>query len=258
MAISEFDTDMNIIQQLSDEPNDVDGLAAAELKAKFDEGGNALKTYINGTLIPGTETEIDAKVSAAELASGNIPVGGTSGQTLVKNSDTDYDAGWGIPSIDIAHGGTGASTAEAALDNLISALSTVTPVSGDKFPFLSVAGGTSGSVTLENLFKAFETLGALKTAITSYTGTGTYGSANPSSLTFDFKPEIVIIYDHYNCYLAVFIKNSPKYMEIQPNGAASYTITNWDPITWYATNIDTQLNHAGKTYYVFAAGRDDV
>lgn len=44
--------DMNIIQKLDDEPNDVGGLTAAQLKAKFDEGGNALKDYINNSLIP--------------------------------------------------------------------------------------------------------------------------------------------------------------------------------------------------------------
>lgn len=44
--------DMNIIQKLDDEPNDVGGLTAAQLKAKFDEGGVALKTYINDSLIP--------------------------------------------------------------------------------------------------------------------------------------------------------------------------------------------------------------
>lgn len=44
--------DLNIIQQLDDEPNDVGGLSAQELKAKFDEAGNAIKDYINDSLIP--------------------------------------------------------------------------------------------------------------------------------------------------------------------------------------------------------------
>ena len=37
MALTEFQDDLNIIQKLDDEPNDVGGLTAAELKAKFDE-----------------------------------------------------------------------------------------------------------------------------------------------------------------------------------------------------------------------------
>lgn len=52
MALTNFEKDMAIIQALDDEPNDVGGMTAAELKAKFDEGGLAIKEYINGTLIP--------------------------------------------------------------------------------------------------------------------------------------------------------------------------------------------------------------
>ncbi len=52
MAIELFEKDMNIIQKLDDEPNDVGGLTAAELKAKFDEGGLLLQDFINKKLIP--------------------------------------------------------------------------------------------------------------------------------------------------------------------------------------------------------------
>lgn len=44
--------DLNIIQALDDEPNDVGGLSAQELKAKFDEAGNVIKDFINDSLIP--------------------------------------------------------------------------------------------------------------------------------------------------------------------------------------------------------------
>lgn len=102
MAIRTFDDDLNIIAGLPDEPTEEAGLSAAELKAKFDEGGNAIQGYINDTLIPDVEAEsarvegeIDAKVAAAEIASGNIPAGGTAGQFIKKNSGTGYDYGWG-------------------------------------------------------------------------------------------------------------------------------------------------------------------
>lgn len=51
MALTRLNKDMNIVSALDDQPNDVGGLTAAELKAKFDEGGNAIKLYLNGTLI---------------------------------------------------------------------------------------------------------------------------------------------------------------------------------------------------------------
>lgn len=52
MSIPTLDTDLNIIQMLDDYPNDIGGLSAAQLKAKFDEGVLALQTYINTVLIP--------------------------------------------------------------------------------------------------------------------------------------------------------------------------------------------------------------
>ncbi len=97
MAITELTDDLNIVAALDDEPNDTGGLTSAQLKAKFDEAGNTIKTYINDDLIPGVEAEIDNKVAGAELASGNVPVGGTTGQALIKGSDADYDAAWGTP-----------------------------------------------------------------------------------------------------------------------------------------------------------------
>lgn len=55
MALDRFKKEMGIIAALDDEPNDVGGLSAAELKGKFDEGGIALQKFINETLIPALE-----------------------------------------------------------------------------------------------------------------------------------------------------------------------------------------------------------
>lgn len=55
MAIKKFNKNMAIIAALDDEPNDVGGMTSAELKNKFDEGGKALQTYMNETLIPALE-----------------------------------------------------------------------------------------------------------------------------------------------------------------------------------------------------------
>lgn len=52
MGIPSFEKNMNIIQGLSDLPNANDGLTADQLKAKFDEAGQMLKTYINEVLVP--------------------------------------------------------------------------------------------------------------------------------------------------------------------------------------------------------------
>lgn len=73
--------DLYIMSLLDDEPNDVGGMSSAELKAKFDEAANVIKTYINESLIP-------------ELAGAN---------------------GAGSVGIDTIPGLTGASTVQAAL-----------------------------------------------------------------------------------------------------------------------------------------------
>lgn len=55
MAYIRLTDDLNVIQKLDTEPNDIGGLSADELKAKFDEAANIVKTYINEVLLPAME-----------------------------------------------------------------------------------------------------------------------------------------------------------------------------------------------------------
>lgn len=73
MALTTFDKDMNIIAALDDEPNDVGGLSAAELKAKFDEGGVSLKDYINNTLLTEIESTLATKDELDNVVAGISP-----------------------------------------------------------------------------------------------------------------------------------------------------------------------------------------
>lgn len=52
LEIIPLEQDLAIIQKLDDEPNDVGGMTAAQLKAKFDESGLTIQRYINESLIP--------------------------------------------------------------------------------------------------------------------------------------------------------------------------------------------------------------
>ena len=61
MALPRLTTDLDVIQKLDNEPNDVGGLSADELKAKFDEAPNAVKTWLNDTLLPFLEGKNAAK-----------------------------------------------------------------------------------------------------------------------------------------------------------------------------------------------------
>lgn len=73
MALPQFEYDMEIIQKLDDEPNDVGGLTAAELKAKFDEGGEAIKRYLNEMLLPEADKTLALKSELDGLVAGVSP-----------------------------------------------------------------------------------------------------------------------------------------------------------------------------------------
>lgn len=82
MALPKFEKDILIISKLADEPNDVGGLSAEELKSKFDEGASLIKDYINEELLPKVESDIEA--AALGITSG----GGIGGDTLRDGSIT--------------------------------------------------------------------------------------------------------------------------------------------------------------------------
>lgn len=76
MEIQKFSRDMNIIAKLDDEPNDMGGLSAAQLKSKFDEGGLALQKYINDILIPEVEKIPQRSIGVEDDGNGNVIIHG--------------------------------------------------------------------------------------------------------------------------------------------------------------------------------------
>lgn len=77
MAFTRIDDDMDIIQKLDDEPNDVGGLTAAELKEEFDTAGNIMKQRVNRLM-----TELEAAPSAHSI-------GFNSTEAIAKNNVQD-------------------------------------------------------------------------------------------------------------------------------------------------------------------------
>lgn len=73
MALTKFTKDMAIIAALDDEPNDVGGLSAQDLKDKFDEGGKAIKDYINETLTDEVEGQFATKKELDQVVVGVSP-----------------------------------------------------------------------------------------------------------------------------------------------------------------------------------------
>ncbi len=52
MALTKFTQAVNNISELSDRPNEIDGLTSGELKERFDKAGTDIKDYLNNTLTP--------------------------------------------------------------------------------------------------------------------------------------------------------------------------------------------------------------
>ena len=90
LVIPSLEDDLDNIQKLDDEPNDVGGLTAAELKAEFDKAGNTIKEYLNETLIPQlsdtvAEAEVRATAERERVANENIRI--SNENTRIENED---------------------------------------------------------------------------------------------------------------------------------------------------------------------------
>ena len=265
MAITTSTDDLNIIAALDDEPNDVGGLTAAQLKAKFDEAVLDLQTYINTVLIPlldavnlpytyGSASTIKDEMDA--IIAGGVSDGSVTTAKLADGAAT------------FAKGGHGGTTAAGGAYNLINALSGITPVSADKFPFLDADGATAGSVTLANLLVALQTAGVPRIETGTYTGTGTYGSSNPNSIVFSAAPKFVYVMATQNP------NGEPLNMMVWIGGTTCQLFYNrsaadaWYPVigiaslsgvtlSWYEDDVlyvpaGTQCNKSGVVYRWFA------
>lgn len=164
----------------------------------------------------------------------------------------------GIPKLDGA-GGVSAADA-AALKSLLDKLSAVAPATGDKIPLTDISGAAAGYATIADIL-ALVTPGA-QIATGSYTGTGTYGSANPCSLTFDFTPKILIIVDSNGrlpgyAITGFFGIAGITYVYTQASGSSydTHCIVTWgSTVTWYSPDsAQGQLNQ-NTTYRYVAIG----
>lgn len=193
MAIEKITKDMNIISALDNEPNDVGGLSAEALKAKFDEAGIEVKEKFNA-LIDALIAEIGASEIGASLPNGT--------------SANIQDA------LDYIHGEIASAVTGQIPDNSIAGVKLLDgAVTNDKLaggiPFSkmeyvpytrnesisdftrSALGLSSGAVPDD----ALSLLASTRVRIESgtYGGTGVYGVNNRNSLQFAFVPKLLFI-----------------------------------------------------------------
>jgi len=106
----------------------------------------------------------------------------------------------------------------------------------------------------------------------TYKGTGTYGEANPSTLTFGIQPKIVFVFNasQYGAMANTAYTGSAMgdsnlvfyyggyrirtYCTSKGEGTMYYTLSG-NTLTWYSTQKDSvQLNGSGATYGYIAIG----
>lgn len=66
MSLTTLDEDLAVHQKLDDEPNDVGGLTAQEMKEKFDHASLAIQAYLNEVHLPEVAQELDAALASAK------------------------------------------------------------------------------------------------------------------------------------------------------------------------------------------------
>lgn len=194
----------------------------------------------------------------------------------------------------ISDGGTGATTAEAALANLGGfpkadgeALKTrIQPINlgGTGASEANQARQNLGAAAVKEMTKAeYDALAAIdptifyaltdveadgvKIEVGSYVGTGTYGASNPNNLTFGFEPKVVIVHankvNDFAQYCLIWVYGNKYATNSQHASTSSLTKETYvacslseKALSWHttATSATCQLNESGKTYNYVAIG----
>lgn len=99
----------------------------------------------------------------------------------------------------------------------------------------------------------------VKLATGSYTGTGTYGSSNPNSLTFDFDPKLVFISlkDQRPSVCAFAINGQTTFSKTNADDSSQTNLCSFSRnlFTWYnEIDADIQFNIFNRTYCYVAIG----
>nr|DAF98439.1 MAG TPA: hypothetical protein [Siphoviridae sp. ctwfx1] len=99
----------------------------------------------------------------------------------------------------------------------------------------------------------------VRIATGSYTGTGTYGSSNPNSLTFSFPPEFLVVSPNQESYRLFLVRGMTKSNTSPTGGSDGNVAVAWDgsTVSWYGDSTGDaylQLNRRGTPYFYFAIG----
>ena len=235
MAFTKITANVQNISALGDEPNVDDGLSASQLKAKFDKAGVDIKAGVNNLI-----DELADTTAAANIGADALDVSDTSDNTVQDKLEYLQTEMQSITQGAVADGSI--TAAKLASDAV------------------TTAKIDDGAVTDTKLDSSVTDLIDAKAEIakSTYTGDGTYGSANPTTLTFTKAPKAVVL----PFYIKGSVKNFiPIIITPEMDGNISYPAegqTRQLNITWSNSNLNlewystqseyVQLNANGKIY----------
>ena len=127
-------------------------------------------------------------------------------------------------------------------------------------------------VTKQYIENALAGCGNCKIATGSYTGTGTFGQANPTGITFPFAPKFVFVCTRFGLYLRAansnvvsengFLWQNGMEQDLAGYGVFRYFSCSANVLQWYVTpissdytiSVEQQLNKLNTVYYYLAIG----
>lgn len=222
------------------------------------------KDYINNTLLDAVDDAIADCLQQVEDAIEGVVVG-----TLPDNSLTTakfQDACVTLAKVDFV---------ETTLDSSSNLKVPTSKAAADYVSSVALlqtaAGQASGVATLDansKLPTAQLPAIAAKVETGTYTGTGTYGSSNPNSLTFSFVPKMVVINYTASQYYGpkmggqVWLYGDTRGVTTIPIGTGNVVTEaqltwNNNILSWYQGSLENakyQLNESGVTYSWIAIG----
>lgn len=194
MAINlpEFSEDMDIIQKLGDTPGTDNNLDWKQMQAKFDEGGNLLKTYLN-TIIP--------LLNAAFSNEGSVITGGTLIGDLDINGNRLFGIGAPTADSDAANKGyvdtAKANAKNASLPRTGGAMTGDISMGGNAVKGLKAPSDGTDAATKGYVDGKRKTFTA--TVGTGWTGSGPYTqTVAVSGILASDMPHVVPVYDADN------------------------------------------------------------
>lgn len=222
--------------------SDMSGTADFEITT-----GTAVNVSDDGAVaLGGSVTTLSSTYKLSKIVSDLKTYGSGKFCSIVCTYNKQYTSGkflsgiWYIP-----------SDATMSVDTTITGAAVNLSVVGAK-PVTGYAAIPAGT-TIEYLGKLGD---KARVQVVSYVGTGTYGSSNPNSLTFDFVPKMVIIRsegDSYNKFDWIIGMTD---VEVHWDGDYHcFASVDGKKLSFYSlTNSFYQMNNKGQKYYAIAIG----